>query len=74
MNATEIQQAALGLSPQEKASLADVLIDSITQTASAQNLDKWMDVAHNRANALKENPALGRPLSEFMAELQNRLP
>lgn len=71
VNATEIQQAALMLSPQEKASFADLLIDSITQTTSAQNLDKWVDVAHERASALKENPALGRPLSEFMDELQN---
>jgi hypothetical protein len=74
VNATEIQQAALGLSPQEKASLADALIDSITKATSDQNLNKWMDVANKRAGELKQNQSLGRPLSEFMTELQNRLP
>jgi putative addiction module component (TIGR02574 family) len=74
MTLQEIERAVLELSKEDRAHIAGRLLESLDDETGEANEKLWLDEVERRAKEMDQNPELGRPVSEFLRELNQRFP
>jgi putative addiction module component (TIGR02574 family) len=69
----ELERQARGLSPQEKASLARILIEELDPAIDASVEQVWIDEAQRRYNAFLKGDLEALPGEAVMARARSRL-
>jgi len=67
----ELEQAALKLTPRDRARLAERLLDSLETLSDEENAQLWTEEAARRDAAWSEEAA--RPAAEVFADARRRL-
>ena len=73
MSTEELEVEALKLAPQERARLAEKLLESLENLSEDENATLWAVEAKRRDQAWDEGPGIGRPAAEVLREARARL-
>ena len=73
MSTEELEVEALKLAPQERARLAEKLLERLENLSAQENAQLWADEAKRRDRAWDANPGMGRPAVEVFGEARARL-
>ncbi len=73
MSTEELEVEALKLTPQERARLAEKLLESLENLSDAENARLWAEEAQRRDEAWDANPATARPAAEVFRDARARL-
>ncbi len=67
MSTEELEVEALKLAPQERARLAEKLLESLENLSEGENAKLWAEEAKRRDQAWDADPAMGRPAVDVLA-------
>jgi putative addiction module component (TIGR02574 family) len=73
MSTEELEVEALKLAPQERARLAEKLLESLENLSEDENAKLWADEAKRRDQAWDADPEMGRPAAEVFGDARARL-
>jgi hypothetical protein len=73
MSTEELEVEALKLAPQERARLAEKLLESLENLSDDENAKLWAEEAERRDQAWDQNPALGRKAADVFRDARARL-
>ena len=73
MSTEELEVEALKLAPQERARLAEKLLESLENLSADENAKLWADEAKHRDQAWDAEPGVGRPAAEVFRDASARL-
>ena len=73
MSSEELEVEVLKLAPQERARLAEKLLESLENLSDDENAKLWAEEAKRRDQAWDAEPVLGRPAVEVFREARARL-
>ena len=73
MSTEELEVEALKLAPQERARLAEKLLESLENLSEDENAKLWAEEAKRRDQAWDVDPGMGRPAVEVFGEARARL-
>jgi len=73
MSTEELEVEALKLAPQERARLAEKLLESLENLSDDENAKLWAGEAERRDQAWDQNPALGREAADVFRDARARL-
>ena len=73
MSTEELEVALLKLAPQERARLAQKLLESLENLSEDENARLWVAEAKRRDQAWDAEPGMGRPAGEAFGETRARL-
>jgi putative addiction module component (TIGR02574 family) len=73
MSTEELESEALKLAPQERARLAEKLLESLENLSEDENAKLWADEAIRRDQAWDADPGMGRPAAEVFGDARARL-
>jgi hypothetical protein len=73
MRTDELEVEALKLDPQDRARLAEKLLQSLETLSDEENARLWAEEAQRRDQAWDADPAMGRPASDVFRDARARL-
>jgi putative addiction module component (TIGR02574 family) len=73
MSTEELEVEALKLAPQERARLAEKLLQSLENLSDEENAKLWAAEAQRRDQAWDANPTMGRPAADVFRDARARL-
>jgi len=73
MNTEELEAEALKLAPQERARLAEKLLESLENLSDDENAKLWAEEAKRRDQSWGTDPGMSRPAVEAFGEARARL-
>lgn len=73
MSTEELEVEALKLAPQERARLAETLLESLENLSEDENAKLWAEEAKRRDQAWDADPEMGRPAAEVLGDARARL-
>ena len=73
MSTEELEVEALKLAPQERARLAEKLLESLENLSEDENAKLWAEEAKRRDQAWDAEPGMGRPAAEVFRDARARL-
>ena len=73
MSTEELETEALKLAPEDRARLAEKLLESLENLSSEENARLWAEEAQRRDQAWDVAPTIGRPASEVFRDARARL-
>jgi hypothetical protein len=73
MSTEELEVEALKLAPQERARLAEKLLESLENLSEDENAKLWAEEAKRRDQAWDGNPEMSRPAVEVFGDARSRL-
>ena len=73
MSTEELEVEALKLAPQERARLAEKLLESLENLSEDENAKLWADEAKRRDQAWDADPEMGRPAAEVFRDARAQL-
>lgn len=73
MSIDELEEAALKLKPEDRARLAERLLDSLENLSDEENSRLWVEEAQRRAAAWDKDPGSGRPADAVFWDAKSRL-
>ena len=73
MSPKELEIELLKLAPQERARLAERLLQSLENLSDEENARLWAEEAQRRDDACSTNPATGRPAADVLRDARARL-
>jgi putative addiction module component (TIGR02574 family) len=73
MSTEELEIEALKLTPQERARLAEKLLESLENLSEDENAKLWAEEAERRNQAWDANPSIGRPADDVFRDASVRL-
>jgi putative addiction module component (TIGR02574 family) len=73
MSTEELEVEALKLAPQERARLAEKLLESLENLSEDENAKLWADEAKRRDQACDAEPGVGRSAAEVFRDARTRL-
>jgi Putative addiction module component len=73
MSTEELEVAALRLAPQERARLAQRLLESLENLSDDENARLWLEEAERRDQAWDLDPTMGRPANDVFRDASARL-
>ena len=73
MSTEELEVEALKLAPQERARLAEKLLESLENLSDDENAKLWAEEAERRNQAWDADPTVGRPSADVFRDARARL-
>lgn len=73
MSTEELEVEALKLAPQDRARLAEKLLQSLESLSDDENARLWAEEAQRRDQAWDADPAMGRPAADVFRDARARL-
>ncbi|HEV3057674.1 MAG TPA: addiction module protein [Vicinamibacterales bacterium] len=73
MSTEELEVEALKLAPQDRARLAEKLLESLESLSDEENARLWADEAQRRDQAWDTDPTMGRPAADVFRDARARL-
>jgi len=73
MSTDELEVEALKLAPQDRARLAEKLLQSLEGLSDEENARLWAEEAQRRDQAWDVNPGMGRPAADVFRDARGRL-
>jgi putative addiction module component (TIGR02574 family) len=73
MSTEELEVEALKLAPQERARLAEKLLESLENLSEEENAKLWAEEAERRNRGWDANPSIGRPADDVFRDASARL-
>ncbi len=73
MSTEELEVEALKLAPQDRARLAEKLLQSLESLSDEENAKLWAEEAQRRNQAWDADPAMGRPAADVFRDARARL-
>ena len=73
MSTEELEVEALKLAPQERARLAQKLLESLESLSDDENARLWVEEAERRDQAWDVDPTIGRPVNDVLRDARARL-
>lgn len=73
MSTEELEVEALRLAPQERARLAQRLLESLENLSDDENARLWLEEAERRDQAWDLDPTMGRPANDVFRDASARL-
>ena len=73
MSTEELEVEALKLAPQERARLAEKLLESLENLSDDENATLWAEEAARRDHAWDVDPTMGRPAADIFRDARARL-
>lgn len=73
MSTEELEAEALKLAPQDRARLAEKLLQSLESLSDEENARLWAEEAQRRDQAWEADPATGRPAADVFRDARARL-
>ena len=73
MSTEELEVEALKLAPQERARLAEKLLESLENLSDDENARLWAEEAERRDQVWNADPAMGRPAADVFRDARARL-
>ena len=73
MSTEELKVEALKLAPQERARLAEKLLESLENLSDKENARLWAEEAERRDHAWNVNPTVGRSAADVFRDARARL-
>ena len=73
MSTEELEVEALKLAPQERARLAEKLLESLENLSDDENAKLWAEEAERRNQAWDADPTKGRPGADVFRDARARL-
>ena len=73
MKIEDLEVAALGLDPKNRARLAERLLESLESLSPEENARIWAEEAQRRADALEAGTVATRPAEEVFREARARI-
>jgi hypothetical protein len=73
MSAEELEIEALKLAPQERARLAEKLLESLENLSDDENARLWAEEAQRRDKAWDADRGMGRPAADVFRDARARL-
>ncbi len=73
MSTEELEVEALKLAPQDRARLAEKLLQSLESLSDEENARLWAEEAQRRDQAWDADPAMGRPAADVFSDARARL-
>jgi putative addiction module component (TIGR02574 family) len=73
MSTEELEVEALKLAPQDRARLAEKLLQSLESLSEEENARLWAEEAQRRDQAWDADPKMGRPAADVFRDARARL-
>jgi hypothetical protein len=73
MSTDELEVEALKLAPQDRARLAEKLLQSLESLSDEENARLWAEEAQRRDQAWDADPTIGRPAADVFRDARARL-
>ena len=73
MSMDELEVEALKLAPQDRARLAEKLLQSLETLSEEENAKLWAEEAQRRDQAWDADPSMGRPAADVFRDARARL-
>jgi putative addiction module component (TIGR02574 family) len=73
MSTEELEAEALKLAPQDRARLAEKLLQSLESLSDEENAKLWAEEAERRDQALDADPSVGRVSADVFRDARARL-
>jgi putative addiction module component (TIGR02574 family) len=73
MSTEELEVEALKLAPQERARLAEKLLESLENLSEEENAKLWAEEAKRRDQDWDADPGMGRPAAEVFRDARAHL-
>jgi len=73
MSTEELEVEALKLAPEERARLAEKLLESLENLSEDEDAKLWAEEAKRRERAWDAEPGVGRPAAEVFRDASARL-
>ena len=73
MSTEELEVEALKLAPQDRARLAEKLLQSLESLSDEENARLWAEEAQRRDQAWDADPGMGRPAADVFRDARARL-
>ncbi len=73
MSTEELEVEALKLAPQERARLAEKLLESLENLSDDENARLWAEEAERRDQAWDVDPTMSRPAADVFRDARARL-
>ena len=73
MSTDELEVEALKLAPQDRARLAEKLLQSLETLSDEENARLWAEEAQRRDQARDEDPSIRRPAADVFRDARARL-
>ena len=73
MSTEDLEVEALKLAPQDRARLAEKLLQSLESLSDEENARLWAEEAQRRDQAWDTDPTMGRPAADVFRDARARL-
>lgn len=73
MSTEELEVAALKLAPEERARLAEKLLESLEHLSDDENARLWAEEAERRDHGWDADPTMGRPADDVFRDARARV-
>jgi putative addiction module component (TIGR02574 family) len=73
MSTEELEMEALKLAPQERARLAEKLLESLENLSEEENAKLWVEETERRNQGWDANPSMGRAADDVFRDARVRL-
>ena len=73
MSTEELEVEALKLAPQDRARLAEKLLQSLESLSDDENASLWAEEAQRRDQVWDKDPTMGRPAADVFRDARARL-